>query len=394
LSQLNFDGLPVATVVWLEFIALAILGAALSIVLVSVVPRAGMRSVDPTVQLAAEAAERVLLPLWQLGPDGKVIWSNAAYTKIATPENGPGLPRAPERLSIETDDGIRWFATEVRSHIGCAVPIDDLVRAEANMRDMVQAMAKTFAHLPTGLAVFDHARHLHSFNPALADLTGLSPEFLSRRPSLIAMLDGMRDRNMIPEPKDWKGWRHQIADMERAAASGQFEDTWALPGGQTYRITGRRHPDGGLALMIDDISTEIIRSRRYRADLELCQRVVDTMDEAIAVFAVTGQLVMSNSAYAALWGHDPGERLAPMDFGQMAAHWRALSAPSALWAEAEDFTARLDDRAAWQAEARLLDGRLITCRFAPLSDGATLIGFSPVLAEIAPRALTATRAGA
>ena len=311
-----------------------------------------------------------------------------------TSENSLSPPSAPGRISIETDDGTRWFATEVKSDIGYAVPIDDLVRAEASMRDMVQAMAKTFAHLPTGLAVFDHTRHLQSFNPALADLTNLSPEFLSRRPSLIAMLDGMRDRNMIPEPKDWKGWRHQIADMERAAASGQFEDTWALPGGQTYRITGRRHPDGGLALMIDDISTEIIRSRRYRADLELCQRVVDTMDEAIAVFAATGQLVMSNSAYAALWGHDPGEQLAPMDFGQMAAHWRALSAPSSLWAEAEDFAALLDDRVAWQAEARLLDGRLINCRFAPLSDGATLAGFNPVLAEHVPRALTATRSGA
>jgi PAS domain-containing protein len=228
----------------------------------------------------------------------------------------------------------------------------------------------------------------------LADLTGLSPEFLSRRPSLIAMLDGMRDRNMIPEPKDWKGWRHQLADMERAAASGQFEDTWALPGGQTYRITGRRHLNGGLALMIDDISTEIIRSRRYRADLELCQRVVDTLEEGIAVFASTGQLVMSNTAYAALWGHDPGEQLAPMGFARMAAQWRALSAPSTLWTEAEEFSARLDDRAPWQAEARLLDGRLIACRFVPLSDGATLVGFCPVLAESAPRALTATRVGA
>lgn len=382
------------TVIWLEFIALAILGAALSIVLVSVVPRSGMRSIPPNVQLAAEAAERVSLPMWRLDSDGKVIWSNAAYTQIATPEFGPAPPRAPGRVSIETDDGVNWFATEVRSAIGFAIPIDDLIRAEASLRDMVQAMAKTFAQLPTGLAVFDQSRHLQSFNPALADLTGLTPEFLSRRPSLIAMLDGMRDRNMIPEPKDWKGWRLQIADMERAAANSQFEDIWALPGGQTYRITGRRHPDGGLALMIDDISTEIIRSRRYRADLELCQRVVDTMDEALAVFANTGQLVMSNSAYATLWGHDPGERLALMDFGQMAAHWRALSAPSSLWTEAEEFAAVLDDRTPWQAEARLLDGRLIICRFAPLSDGATLVGFSPVLPEAAPRALTVTRSGA
>lgn len=382
------------SLIWLELLALGVLGAALGVVILSLVPRKMPQSADTSERLAAQTAEQVSVPLWRMDSGGRVIWSNPAYRTLVAANTGKTMALVEGRASLDTKDGTEWFDIVIRSDIGHARPVNDLVLAESNLRDMVQAMAKTFAQLPTGLAVFDHTRHLQSFNPALADLTGLSPEFLSRRPSLIAMLDGMRDRNMIPEPKDWKVWRHQIADMERAAASGQFEDTWALPGGQTYRITGRRHPNGGLALMIDDISTEIIRSRRYRADLELCQGVVDTMEEGIAVFASTGQLVMSNTAYAALWGHDPGERLAPMGFAQMAAQWRALSAPSALWAEAEEFSARLEDRAPWQAEARLLDGRLITCRFAPLSDGATLVGFRPVLAEAAPRALTTTRAGA
>lgn len=380
--------------IWLEFLALAVLGAALSVVVLSILPRTLQRADDSALHCAVRAAEHVPLPLWHTNAAGHVLWSNTAYKALLKGDARRALALVEGRVNLNTGDETHWFDIVIRSDIGHARPVDDLVRAESNLRDMVQAMAKTFAQLPTGLAVFDHSRHLQSFNPALADLTGLSPEFLSRRPSLIAMLDGMRDRNMIPEPKDWKGWRHQVADMERAAASGQFEDTWALPGGQTYRITGRRHPNGGLALMIDDISTEIIRSRRYRADLELCQRVVDTLEDGIAVFASTGQLVMSNTAYAALWGHDPGEQLSPMGFAQMAARWRALSAPSTLWAEAEEFSARLDDRTPWEAEARLLDGRLIACRFAPLSDGAMLAGFRAVLSETAPRALTSTRAGA
>lgn len=383
----------VTPVIWLEFLALAVLGAALGLVVLSAIPRIPARNAADATCFVATSADQMPLPLWKTDLAGNVIWSNPAYKALTDRSNGKSLPLVEGRACLETKDGTRWFNVTIRGDVGYAQPVDDLVRAESNLRDMVQAMAKTFAQLATGLAVFDHSRHLQSFNPALADLTGLSPEFLSRRPSLIAMLDGMRDRNMIPEPKDWKGWRQQLADMERAAASGQFEDTWALPGGQTYRISGRRHLDGGLALMIDDISTEIIRSRRYRADLELCQRVVDTMDEGIAVFAATGQLVMSNTAYAALWGHDPGEQLAPIAFGQIAAHWRAMSAPSMLWSEAEEFSARLEDRIPWQAEARLLDGRLITCRFAPLSDGATLVGFSPIMAEVLPRALAGTRHG-
>lgn len=389
--------------IWLEFLVLAALGASLSLVVLSLLPqKTARRSMQDknhdARRLAAAVAEQVPIPLWHADAEGRILWSNRAHQTLASSTTstagGKALSRAEGRACIEGAESSQWFDVVSRSGIGYARPVDDLVRAESNLRDMVQAMAKTFAQLPTGLAVFDQTRHLHSFNPALADLTGLSPEFLSRRPSLVAMLDSMRDRNMVPEPKDWKGWRHQLADMERAAASGQFEDTWALPGGQTYRITGRRHPDGGLALMIDDISTEIILGRRYRADLELCQRVVDTMDEGIAVFAATGQLVMSNTAYAALWGHDPAEGLARLGFTQLASHWRALSAPTPFWAEAEDFAASLEDRAPLHAEARLLDGRLVACRFAPLSNGATLAGFRLVLAEASPRAITATRAGA
>lgn len=271
--------------------------------------------------------------------------------------------------------------------VGMALPADDIVRAEADLRQIVQTMAKAFAQLPIGLAVFDRDRHLHLFNPALCDLTDLAPEFLSRRPSLLSMLDAMRNRNTVPEPKDWKGWRRQIVEMERAAASGQYEETWSLPAGRTYKVTGRPHPDGALALMIEDISTETLRSHRHRADLELAQAVIDTSDEAIAVFSVSGQLVLSNSAYAALWGHDPGATLSTAGFAQMAAHWRDLCAPTTLWTQAEGFASSLDTRSDLHGKARLSDGRLLSCRFSALSGGATLAGFRVHPPRSQPRAV-------
>ena len=167
-------------------------------------------------------------------------------------------------------------------------------------------------------------------------------------------------------------------DLERAASSGVYEETWNLPGGQIYRVVGRPHPNGALALMIEDISNEISRTRRYRADLELGQSVIDSMDEAVAVFSETGQLVMSNMAYARLWGHDPSENLSGGTIRALAGHWRSQSAPNAVWAEAEDFVATIGDRAHWTGEARLLDGRMLSCRFRPLSGGATLVGFNLV----------------
>ena len=335
--------------------------------------------------------------IWRERADTEVVWANAAYLMRANDGLAPGhdlswpLPRIFERTAstqgatgqrqrLTTPDGRTAWYDLISFPDGdgrrvFALPADGAVQAETALRDFMQTLAKTFAHLPIGLAIFDRQRQLALFNPALLDLTGLPPDFLSMRPSLLSVLDAMRDRNMIPEPKDYRGWRRQILDLEKAAASGVYEETWSLPGGQTYRVIGRPHPNGALALMIEDITNEMSRTRRYRADLELGQSVIDEMEEAIAVFSQSGHLVMSNTAYSALWGHDPAGSLGDSGIVTLSAHWRSLSAPSALWAEAEEFVATMGDRQSWTGEARLNDGRLIGCRFAPLAAGATLVAF-------------------
>ena len=362
----------------LQIFGLALLGASVAHVLASIYSER-LLNADA---LAARVARDATIPLWR-EDGGRVIWANPAYHAL----KGTGEPFTPSTGRQQAKAG--WYSVTRNGDTGQAVPVDALVRAEADLGQMVQTMAKTFAHLPIGLAVFDRDRHLHIFNPALADLTSLSPEFLSRRPSLVAILDAMRNRRMVPEPANWKDWRRSIAQMEQAATAAHYDETWSLPGGQTYRVTGRPHPDGALALMVEDISSETIRSRRHRADLELCQGVIDTLEDAMAVFSASGRLVMSNIAYSRLWGHEPSSDIEGRGIRQLCAHWRAHSAPAPIWAEAEDFVATLGPRPPIGAEARLTDGRLISCHFVALADGASLARFHLIPPRATPRAIAA-----
>jgi hypothetical protein len=145
--------------------------------------------------------------------------------------------------------------------------------------------------------------------------------------------------------------------------------------------------------MFEDISSEMSRTRRYRADLELGQSVIDAVDEAVAVFSQAGQLVMSNAAYAQLWHHDPAVMLSDASIGTLSAWWRDQSAPSLLWDDAVDFVGIMGDRAPWEGEARLLDGRLLTCRFRPLTGGATLITFRARPADVGAPVLETVSGG-
>lgn len=341
------------------------------------------------------------VPIWRQTATGEVTWTNQAYLNAAAigedgqAEAGWPLPRlfdalaserpeAGQRQRLTHDKGAAsWFDLhsfpEGQGRICFALPADATVQAENVLRDFMQTLTKTFAQLQIGLAIFDSSRKLQVFNPALLDLTGLPIDFLSSRPSILAVLDGMRERNMIPEPRDYRSWRRQLLELERASADGHFEETWSLPGGQTYRVVGRPHPNGALALIIEDISTEITRTRRFKADLELGQAVLDRLAEGIAVISPSGQVVMTNTAYAAIWGHDPCETVGAVSVGEICAYWRARSAASPLWAQIETYVSNPGDRLIWLSDCRLEDGRLLDCTVSPLQGGATLVRFSPFL---------------
>ncbi len=356
-----------------------------------------LRAMTEELDFLRETVAKAPILIWRERGNGDVIWANGAYLlrvgdigeagqELSWPlprlfdrtASNQGMSGQRQKLTL-TGGRMAWYdlhtAGEGEGRLIFALPADVAVQAETGLRDFMQTLTKTFAHLHVGLAIFDHQRQLQLFNPALLDLTGLPVDFLSMRPSLLSVLDAMRDRNMIPEPKDYRGWRRQLMELEKAAASGLYEETWSLPGGQTYRVIGRPHPNGAIALMIEDISGEMLRTRRYRADLELGQSVIDQVDEAIAVFSEGGQLVMSNAGYSAVWGADPSTTLDDASLRTLCAQWRRQSAPNPIWNDLEDFAANQGDRAPWRAEARLLDGRLLDCRFAPLTGGATLTAF-------------------
>ncbi|MDS9466767.1 PAS-domain containing protein [Paracoccus sp. MBLB3053] len=262
---------------------------------------------------------------WRQDGKGQVTWANGAYLHAvdttsggetiwplpqivdlsARPQSGGRNPVATRRIQIQNDKQNRWYDCQVHDTgdqtIVIALPADAAVRAESSLREFVQTLTKTFADLPIGLAIFDRERNLQLFNPALIDLTGLATGFLTARPTLYAFLDRLREARMVPEPKDYRSWRQQMNSLENAAASGHHVEMWSLPGGQTYRVTGRPHPDGAVAFLFEDITSEISLTRKFRADLSLGGEVLDALHEAVAVFSANGDLLLSNRRYSEIW---------------------------------------------------------------------------------------------
>ncbi|NDW60289.1 diguanylate cyclase, partial [Yangia sp. PrR004] len=82
---------------------------------------------------------------------------------------------------------------------------------------------------------------------------------------------------------------------------GRYQETWSLPSGSVYSVSGRPHPDGAIAFLFEDITAEITLTRQFRSELELGQSILDHIDDAFAVFGTDGSMVYSNTAYHTMW---------------------------------------------------------------------------------------------
>ncbi len=339
--------------------------------------------------------------LWRQNPIGEITWVNRAYLDTVRTYNGTGsemvwpLPALFPSLqaSIHNVDGDAqriavhgrgdsedaWYdchITQIGQDILCtAIPADEAVRSENRRREFTQTLTKTFAELAIGLAIFDRSRHLVLFNPALLDLTNLPTDFLTSRPSLVGFLDRLRENRVMPEPRDYRTWRAAISDLEAAATDGTYSETWSLPDGQTFHVTGRPHPDGAVALLFEDISAEMSLTRHFRDELEQSQTIIDAVSEAVAVFSPSGQLIVTNAAYHDLWQTDPDATLEPMDLAETTRQWLMLSTPTPVWGDFREFAQTTQDREEWSATIGLLDGRSVHCRFVPQKAGVSLALF-------------------
>ncbi|WP_299779960.1 PAS-domain containing protein [uncultured Roseobacter sp.] len=347
--------------------------------------------------------------VWQVDQMGKVTWHNAAYEDLynrlhnTAPQttkpvfevsDAANESTGRQRVSTQSKaDGRKdWYDVNAVTvgdiTIFHAVDVNAVVKSEVAQRNFVQTLAKTFAQLSIGLAIFDRNGQLALFNPALIDLTDLPADFLSGRPTLLSFFDRMRENRRMPEPKNYHSWRQEISEVIAAATDGRYQETWTLETGQTYRVRGRPHPDGAIAFLIEDISAEVSLTRNFRAELELGQSLMDTFDEALVVFSSTGVLTFCNIAYRELWGLDPDNSFADVTIADSVHEWKRLCKPGTRWPALTDFVRGYGDRTTWDMPAKLSDGTALSCTVSRIASGATVIRFIPTGATKAKSART------
>lgn len=324
--------------------------------------------------------------VFELDRKGDLKWNNARFEQLPSEEQRTFVRAAwahkdEKHFRISLD---QTMSSQKLYYDLSVVPVSEehlvvyandvtrLVEADSVRNDFVQTLTKTFADLSTGLAVFDRDQRLVLFNPAILDLTDLPADFLTMRPHMMEFFDRLRDKQKMPEPKSYSTWRGRITEIIKSAENGHYSESWSLPGGLTYKLTGRPHPNGAIAFLIEDITDEMTLTRQSRSQLETHQAILDAMHEAIAVVGPDGGILVCNASFTEIVGFDPDTSIARTSFKDVVTAFKRRFPAATIW----DNLSQGEPLHAMQSRLHNETGAQIEFRVEPLPDGLFMLNLS------------------
>lgn len=348
--------------------------------------------------------EAAPIPMWFRGRDGRLRLVNQSYV------NAVGAERADEVVSkqielIEPDKGTtageialaaakQGAAAErtVRATIhgerrllkvsdlpvgdegiaGYAIDIEEIEQQARELRAFSQAQRAMLDQLSVGVAQFDAAEKLVFANRPFLRQFDLPFGIVSDGVAFDRLLSDLRDKRRTPEVRDFLAWRRER--QQWFGASEAQEEAWPLPGGKHLRIVAQPMPDGGLVLFAEDRTEELAQSATRDTLLRTRTAMLDSLFEALAVFAPDGSLQLWNRSFAGTWGLDPDLLDShPSADRLLAAIAPNLAVPAQARAIGEIVRTATLDRKEKGGRVDLADGRTLEFAGVPLPDGNGLL---------------------
>ncbi len=348
-------------------------------------------------------------PVWMRNVEGGLTWVNDAYVRaVEANDSRQAVTQGLELLDKTARDAAAvtlntskvWRARVpaiVAGHrlpmevidapagglsVGMAIDLSELEALRNDLGATTQAHARTLDQLSTAVATFDHGRRLVFHNSAYRQLWSLDAAFLDQKPTDSEVLDRLRAERRLPEQADFRTWKASILSAYQSTETD--EQVWYLPDGRTLRTVINPNPQGGVTYLFDDVTERFHLESRYNASIRVQGETLDTLREGVAVFGTDGRLKLFNPAFVHIWQLDAAKLSQDKPHIDEIAK---LCGPAATapddWSGLRSIVSGLHDtRTASDFRLTQRDGGIIDCTSAPLPDGATLLTFSDVSAQV------------
>ncbi|MFN3863386.1 MAG: PAS-domain containing protein [Erythrobacter sp.] len=320
---------------------------------------------------AASAAEVVQGQIELLEPEGGRTPAEIARDTLRRQEKSERIVAATlhgERRSLRVSD----LPLGHEGVAGYAIDIEEQQQVARNYRAFREAQRALLDQLSVGVAQFDAEERLTFANRPFRRLFALTDEAIEARTPFERFLAEAREGGRTPEVRDFPEWRR-----ERVGWFGMqetLEEAWPLPGGTHLRIIAQPLPDGGLVLIAEDRTEQLALSAVRDTLLRTRTATLDSLFEALAIFAPDGSVQLWNRSFAGTWGLAPELLDAhPSADELLGAIGRNLVRPEEAALIGAVVRAATLDRREKGGQVDLADGRTLRFAGVPLPDGNGLL---------------------
>jgi hypothetical protein len=185
---------------------------------------------------------------------------------------------------------------------GYAIDVEDMEELARTLRAFRTAQRSMLDQLSAGVAQFDAKHNLIFANQPFQRIFSLKPIVAIDPPAFERLLDMARDAGRLPEARDFPTWRRERAAWFLAGETQNEE--WPLPDGTHLRVVAHPMPDGSLLMIVEDRTEQLQLSSARDILLRTRTVTINSLFEAIAVFAPDGRLQQWNRRFAADWALD------------------------------------------------------------------------------------------
>ena len=260
------------------------------------------------------------------------------------------------------EEGVAGYAVDIQEQ-------EDQARQHRAYREAQRSMLD---RLSVGVAQFDGERKLTFANQPFRRLLGMRPGSGPLGTSFERMLSDARDESRLPEVRDFPTWRKDRVDWFGEDATQ--EEDWPLSDGTHLSVVGQPMPDGGLALILEDRTEQLSLAANRDTLLRTRTAMLDSLFEALAVFAPDGTLQLWNHSFPETWGLEADALDShPSVDALLEMIERNLARPRQIKGVAEVIRSATLDRKERAGRLQLADGRTIEFAGIPLPDGNGLL---------------------
>lgn len=183
---------------------------------------------------------------------------------------------------------------------GYAIDIEEQQQVAREFRAFRDAQRALLDQLSVGVALFDADERLTFANRPFRRLFSLTEEAIEAHTPFDRFLAEARERGRTPEVRDFPEWRRERGGW--FGMQGVLEEAWPLPGGTHLRVVAQPMPDGGLVLIAEDRTESLALSAVRDTLLRTRTATLDSLFEALAIFAPDGSVQLWNRSFAGTWG--------------------------------------------------------------------------------------------